>query len=316
MRWSDEPYIRVYTRDTVEWDMLPWESRALWPLLLRKVDRAGLLELGKHGARGLASLVKLPVHVVEVGLAGLLDDGCVELRGTVLVVPNFHEAQTAAQSDAQRKREERARAVANARLVELTTRDESQNVTAPSEFVTPPSQNVTESHHLSRPVTNGHSDLSSSDLSSISHTHAREDASPPGLSHPRARVDVRKLTQAWTRITGVIAHNGIAQLAQLVEDTAASKTPPIPPDEYAERAITAFVEWVNGIENERRRPQKSPQKLIDNFERIQEIVDGTRAPVPPDEPPPKGRASSGTGDIRQQPPSLDDVLAKSRRRSG
>jgi hypothetical protein len=109
MRWSDERYVRLYIRDTVEWDMLPWESRALWPLLLRKVDRAGLLDLGKHGARGLAVTVKLPTHVVEPGLAGLLEDGCVVQNGTTLLVRNFIEAQEAQSSTAHRSREYRAR---------------------------------------------------------------------------------------------------------------------------------------------------------------------------------------------------------------
>jgi hypothetical protein len=115
MRWSDERYVRLYTRDTIEWTMLPWEARALFPLLLRKVDRAGLLDLGKHGAKGLAVTVGLPIHVVEPGLAGLLEDGCVVQNGTVVLVKNFIEAQETVASNAQRCKEYRARQRAAAR---------------------------------------------------------------------------------------------------------------------------------------------------------------------------------------------------------
>lgn len=154
MRWEDERYVRLYTRNTVEWEMLPWQSRCTWPLILRAVDRAGLLDLGKHGARGLSALIKLPPEVTEIGLSGLLEDGCLELHGTVLVVPNFVEAQEATQSDAQRKRESRERARALAQIATVTERDsESRNVTASHEN----GQKVTSCHKLSQAVTSGHS---------------------------------------------------------------------------------------------------------------------------------------------------------------
>ena len=43
MDWANERYVRLYTRDTVTWKMWPWEARAIFPLLMRKVDRAGVL---------------------------------------------------------------------------------------------------------------------------------------------------------------------------------------------------------------------------------------------------------------------------------
>lgn len=142
MRWEDERYVRVYTRDTVEWEMLCWQARALMPLILRKVDRAGLLELGKHGARGLAASVNAPIDFVTAGLngddgkLGLVESGAVELRGEMLIVPNFIAAQETPSSDAQRKRDQREKAAGVARLE---------------------SQNVTECHAESRAVTDGHS---------------------------------------------------------------------------------------------------------------------------------------------------------------
>lgn len=154
MDWENERYVRVYTRNTVEWEMLPWQSRCVWPLLLRAVDRAGLLELGKFGMKGLAALLKIPIEIAQPGIEGLLEDGCAELRGTVIVVPNFIEAQESSKSDPQRKRESRERARALANIESVTKADEeSQTVTTGHEN----GQTVTTGHELSGSVTTGHS---------------------------------------------------------------------------------------------------------------------------------------------------------------
>lgn len=154
MDWENERYVRLYTRDTVEWEMWRWEARALWPQIMRKLDRSGRLVLGKHGVRGLAALVKLPLEVVQPGLegdGGLLDDGCVVLEGDVLYAPNFVPAQEAKKSDRQRKAEERER-----------KRAAGQDVTEshePSEPVTKrdtESRNVTDGHETGQKVTIGH----------------------------------------------------------------------------------------------------------------------------------------------------------------
>jgi hypothetical protein len=109
MDWANERYVRLYTRDTGDWLQWPWQSRALFPLLIRKADRAGVIEMGKHGHKGLAAIVNLPAEVVEAGLAGLLEDGSVKINGTVLVMPNFIEAQETRQSDKLRAKESRSR---------------------------------------------------------------------------------------------------------------------------------------------------------------------------------------------------------------
>lgn len=110
MRWADERYVRLYTRDTVGWKMLPWQGRALLPLILRKVDRAGILELGEDGVEGLSALLDMPMDVVQPGLEALLKRGVLTQSGVRLVVPNFLEAQEATSSGAQRQREHRAKA--------------------------------------------------------------------------------------------------------------------------------------------------------------------------------------------------------------
>lgn len=109
MRWADEPWVKVYTTDTGDWLALGWEAQALFLLALRKCDRAGILRTGKNVARGLAGMTGMPLEAVERVLPLLLEDGCVKPAEGGLVIPNFIAAQEARTSDAQRKREQRAR---------------------------------------------------------------------------------------------------------------------------------------------------------------------------------------------------------------
>jgi hypothetical protein len=162
MRWEDERYVRLYTRDTTDWLALSWKAQGLFALIMRKVDRAGLLDLGKAGKRGLAAHIGGPSAWAEVEpcLDELLADGCVQINDRTLFVPNFMEAQEAIQSDKQRKRDQRERALARAKYDVLNgetvdeNTNESQNVTSSHET----GQDVTRGHAESHDVTRGHSD--------------------------------------------------------------------------------------------------------------------------------------------------------------
>jgi Meiotically up-regulated gene 113 len=109
MRWEDERYVRLYTRDTASWMAIGWEAQALFMLIMRKVDRAGVLELGKTGTRGLSGLFQMPIDVVERAIVALLEDGCIERVGANLVIPNYIEAQEASMSPNMRQKESRLR---------------------------------------------------------------------------------------------------------------------------------------------------------------------------------------------------------------
>lgn len=143
MRWEDERYVRFYTRNTPEWLALSWRARGLFGLLMRAVDRAGILAVGKLGPKGVATAIGAPWVEVEEPLAELLADGCVQHNGPAVVIPNFLPAQEAPQSDAARKRTQRERARA-----EVTKRDQMA-----SQIVTEPPINVTSGHVGSRAVT-------------------------------------------------------------------------------------------------------------------------------------------------------------------
>lgn len=110
MNWSDERYVKLYTRQTPTTLSWQWETVAVWPNLLARVDQAGVLDCGRLGhARAVAVTTRLPIAVVEVALKELEADGTVELTERALIVPNFIAAQEACKTDAQKKRDQRER---------------------------------------------------------------------------------------------------------------------------------------------------------------------------------------------------------------
>ena len=117
MHWSDERYVKLYSRDTPGWMLWPWQARALLPLLLRRLDGAGVLECGRaRPVDAVAIVVGLPIEVVNVGLEALLSDGVLESIERGLLMPNYIEAQEATKTEAGKKRDQRERHRAQARV--------------------------------------------------------------------------------------------------------------------------------------------------------------------------------------------------------
>jgi hypothetical protein len=108
--WSNERYVRYYVRETPDEAVWCWQAVALWPQLLRRADRAGVIETRK-GLRGLAAITKMPLDlIVEPGMADLLEDGCIVETQRGYAIPNYIEAQTAKSSGKLRNAEYKARA--------------------------------------------------------------------------------------------------------------------------------------------------------------------------------------------------------------
>jgi hypothetical protein len=123
VNFEDEHYVRLYTRDTKTWLKWGWEGQCVFMQLMRRMDKAGVLDDVEDACEDVALLTGMPVAVVEIGLPKILKSGAVEHVGNRLVVPNYIDAQTAARSDKLRARESRERRSATARLAEVTDRD-------------------------------------------------------------------------------------------------------------------------------------------------------------------------------------------------
>jgi len=195
MRWEDERYVRVYTRDTLDWQALSFEAQGLLTLVLRKVDRAGILKLGKHGKRGVAVAVGHGHRwsAVEPALEELLADGCVSIRGEDLLIPNFIKAQEAQASDKARQAAKRERdrdkvAAQGAGHLSDSAKDEIsavERVTDADEAVTPP---VTEERHAGAVTLDGHAGgvtLDASPLAVPSRAVPSEPATTSAAQAPR-----------------------------------------------------------------------------------------------------------------------------------
>lgn len=142
MNWSDERYVRLYTRDTVTWKRWHWQTRAVLALLIRRVDRSGVLDAGKGDkAEAMALMLEVPVEVARGALEQMVACGTVTVSDTAIVLPSFIDAQEAKQTDKVRQIESRERRAAAAmRNHESACHTPSQPVTAGhtvSQIVTP-----------------------------------------------------------------------------------------------------------------------------------------------------------------------------------
>jgi hypothetical protein len=131
LNWPDENYAKLYTRDTPNWLMMPWQARALLPLMIRKADGAGFIATGDRELDALALVVMLPRDVVAAGLEALLDLGSVVRVGGGLELPNFVDAQSARKTEAQKKRSQRDTVRALRRAETRETADEPVPTVSP-----------------------------------------------------------------------------------------------------------------------------------------------------------------------------------------
>jgi len=149
MNFEDERYVRLFTRDSLTWLSWGWETRAVFVLTLRKLDRAGVLDTGKMDkSTAVALLIGVPNDVASRALKQLTSDGTATETPNAIVFPRFLEAQECKQSDAHRQRESRVNRRTKAvseRIHEVVSHTASHGVTdghTVSQLVTPavPSQ--------------------------------------------------------------------------------------------------------------------------------------------------------------------------------
>lgn len=161
MDYENEPWMKVYKRDTAGWADLDIFARGISLELGRHLDAKGELPLGRKGLPAVASTLRTSWPRIEEFILELLADGRLvhDEERQVLIDPQHAERQRARANAATRKRMERERKK--------------------------PSRDVTRSHARSRDVTN-RSDQKRSDqtLPSGEDARAPEDASqvPPEIT--------------------------------------------------------------------------------------------------------------------------------------
>ncbi|MDX1527037.1 MAG: hypothetical protein R3337_00330 [Gammaproteobacteria bacterium] len=121
MNFEDEHYVRVYTRDTKTWKRLGFEGQCVLLFLLRRLDKAGVLDDIEEPVADVALLTEVPESIVEAGLPKLLACGVLQHRGEFIVMPRYIEGQTAKKSDKVRAKESRDRRRASAMLSQIVT---------------------------------------------------------------------------------------------------------------------------------------------------------------------------------------------------
>lgn len=201
MRWEDENWVKLYTRDTPTWKAMCWQARALLPLLLRVFDRAGLMECGELGRSAVPLMVGLPEDVALTGLADLERLGSVIWHGNVLEMPKYEEAQEARSSDLVRKREQRQRDKDKARAEarkSVAAPDESKGVdnpkSQPSVTLKDVSHGVTRGHTVSRPDSTDSTDSSDIAGDKVAPPPAPKAPKKEKPTDPRHRPTVAMLT--------------------------------------------------------------------------------------------------------------------------
>lgn len=146
MDYADEPYRRLYTRRTATNKLLGWEGRAVMHEMYYELDRAGVFDFpGDDPVDSVTVATGLPVKAVRIGLERLFRTKTWVLRGSAIIWPNFVEAQNCPHSDRLRQQESRKR-----RLEDKLNPAQKGGL----------SQNVTNGHEMSQPVTDvtfGHS---------------------------------------------------------------------------------------------------------------------------------------------------------------
>jgi hypothetical protein len=174
--WSNEEHVRVYTRDSEEWIALPWEARAVFLEIVRKLDSTGRLELRK-GRRGLAALIRYPIEVVDRGVGGLVGDGYIIESDDGYFVPSHEESQNATQSDKLRAKRSRSRRSSSRTAV---TRDDIGGISGDS---------VTLRDDVSKDefVTDRHEESTKPDLLVTKGDDLQQTSVPtPGIAHLRS----------------------------------------------------------------------------------------------------------------------------------
>lgn len=112
MKYEDENWIKIYTRDSAGWISLSWQARGVALELARKLPKAtGELSLGRRGLEALAALLRAPWSEIEPWVRELIEDGRLEYDEAAQIIrdPQHADRQNAVASGKTRTADWRAR---------------------------------------------------------------------------------------------------------------------------------------------------------------------------------------------------------------
>lgn len=98
MKYDDENWIKIYTRDTAGWVILSWQARGIALELSRKLPKnTGELSLGRRGIEALGPLLRAPWPEIKAAVEELIADGRLEYDAERQVIrdPQHAERQNA-----------------------------------------------------------------------------------------------------------------------------------------------------------------------------------------------------------------------------
>ncbi len=185
MKWEDERYVRLFIRDTATWKLLPWQAKAILPLLMRKLDRFGCVQVGSDVPSAVALTTDLPLEIAAVAVPALVELNVICITEGELVMHDFIQSQEAVASP--RLRAELYREKARSQLRPVTKRDDSvtkrddpsRNVTTVHRSVTKRDDSVTKRDDPSRNVTTVHRSVTKRDDRSLVSRASDPDLDPP-----------------------------------------------------------------------------------------------------------------------------------------
>lgn len=208
MDFADEPYVRKYPRKTVTNRLLGWEGRAVLDAMLGEFDAAGIFAIRGDAARCITAVTEIPIEIVQVGLARLIETETWLVTERVITWPTYEEAQNCTRSDRQRQRESR-----RARAAKSVT-------------------NVTTGHAAPQPVTNV------TDCHSPSHPPS----APSHPSTPPVHPDPERARAELPKVPGLVRVAGAGGVSKVYE------MPDIdPPQTFIEEAIASAVSRAQAV---------------------------------------------------------------------
>lgn len=186
MNYGDERWVKLYTRDTASWLLMGWEAQAVLMQLMRRVDRAGVLNTAGDPVGFISLLCRMPKEIVQIGYQKLVEMDTVSESENAIVLVNFLEAQENKTSDAEKQRRRRER------------RESAVKVLKTQESVSP---DVTACHRVSPAVTT-RLDVTSLDYTKQEKTPLSDFGNPTAVGGEKKQTPANEVFEFWKETFG------------------------------------------------------------------------------------------------------------------